>query len=76
MNNSRRKTIARSLAALQKAHEKLQAALEEEKKALQNIPDDDDHEDQRDAIDELIGNLEEGISTLGDAIESLDSADF
>ena len=73
MNNSRRKTIARSLATLQKAHEKLQAALEEEKKALQNIPDDDD---QRDAIDELIGNLEEGISTLGDAIESLDSADF
>ena len=65
MNNSRRKTIARSLATLQKAHEKLQAALEEEKKALQNIPDD-----------ELIGNLEEGISTLGDAIESLDSADF
>lgn len=76
MNNARRKTIARSLATLQDAHAKLQAALEEEKKALKNIPDDDDHEDQRDAIDELIGNLEEGISTLGDAIDNLESADF
>lgn len=76
MNNARRKTIARSLATLQQAHAKLESALEEEKLALKGIPDDDDHEEQRDAIDELIGNLEEGISTLGDAIESLDSADF
>lgn len=76
MNNARRKTIARSLATLQQAHAKLESALEEEKLALKSIPDDDDHEEQRDAIDELIGNLEEGISTLGDAIESLDSADF
>lgn len=76
MNNARRKTIARSLATLQQAHAKLESALEEEKLALKGIPDDDDHEEQRDAIDELIGNLEEGISTLGDAIVSLDSADF
>lgn len=76
MNNSRRKTIARSLVTIRDAHIKLQAALEEEKKALKNIPDEEDHEDQRDAIDELIGNLEEGISTLGDAIDNLESTDF
>lgn len=76
MNNSRRKTIAKSLATLRDAHIKLQDALEEEKNALKIIPDDEEHEEQRDAIDELIDNLEEGISTLGDAIESLENADF
>ena len=76
MNNARRKVIAKSLATLQEAHAKLQSALEEEKQALKNIPDDDDHEEQRDAIDELIGNLDEGITTLSEAIDNLESTDF
>ena len=76
MNKARRKTIANSLATLQDAHKTLKAALEEEKKALLSIPEDEDHEEQHEAIDELIYNLEEGLSSLGDAIDALESTDF
>lgn len=61
---------------LKGAQVRMQKALTEEKAALSRIPDDDDHEEMRDAIDEIISNLEDAISSLDDAIGTLDGADF
>lgn len=76
MNNSRRKRINQSIATLTNAQDKMRKALEEEKAALARIPDDDDHEEMRDAIDDIISNLDEALSNLGDAIDTLNNAGF
>lgn len=76
MNNSRRKRINQSIATLTDAQNKMQKALDEEKAALALIPDDDEHEEMCDAIDEIISNLEDAISNLGDALDTLNGAAF
>ena len=54
----------------------MRKALEEEKAALARIPDDDDHEEMRDAIDDIISNLDDSLSSLNDALDTLNGADF
>ena len=76
MNNSRRKRINQSILALTGAQQKMQKALDEEKAALARIPDDDDHEVMRDAMDEIISGLDDALSSLHDAIDTLNAADF
>lgn len=76
MNNSRRKRINQSILALTGAQQRMQKALDEEKAALARIPDDDDHEEMRDAINEIISGLDDAISSLGDALDTLNGADF
>ena len=76
MNNSRRKKINQSITSLTKAQERMEKALEEEKAALAKVPDDDEHEDMRDAMDEIITGLEDALSSLKDALDTLNNADF
>lgn len=76
MNNSRRKRIKQSIIALTSAKDKMQKALDEEKSALARTPNDDDHDEMREAMDEIISNLEESLSSLKDAINTLNNADF
>ena len=76
MNNSRRKRIKQSIIALTSAKDKMQKALDEEKSALARTPNDDDHDEMREAMDEIISNLEESLSSLKDAIDPLKNADF
>lgn len=76
MNNSRRKRIKQSIIALTSAKDKMQKALDEEKSALARTPNDDDHDEMREAMDEIISNLEESLSSLKDAIDTLNNADF
>ena len=76
MNKSRRKRIADSLSSLQTSRELLNTALEEEKLALSKVPDDDDNEEKCDAMDEIISGLEDAFSSLDEAIEALEGADF
>lgn len=76
MNKSRRKRIADSLSSLQTSRELLNTALEEEKLALSKVPDDDDNEEKRDAMDEIISGLEDALSSLDEAIEALEGTDF
>ena len=76
MNKSRRKRIADSLSSLQTSRELLNTALEEEKLALSKVRDDDDNEEKRDAMDEIISGLEDALSSLDEAIEALEGADF
>ena len=52
------------------------SALEEEKLALSKVPDDDDNEEKRDAMDEIISSLEDALSSLEEALEILEGADF
>lgn len=54
----------------------MEKALEEEKAALAKVPDDDEHEDMRDAMDEIITGLEDALSSLKDALDTLNNADF
>lgn len=76
MNNSRRKRINQSVLILTGAQERMQKALDEEKAALAKIPDTEENEEKREAMDEIISNLEDALSSLDDALETLDNADF
>lgn len=76
MNNSRRKRINQSILSLKSTKDKIQKALDEEKTALAQTPDDNEHEEMREAMDEIISNLEETISCLEDAIDTLNNANF
>lgn len=76
MNNSRRKRINNSIATLTDAQSKLQKALDEEKAALSKVPDTEENEDQREAMDGIISNLDDALTSLGDALDTLNNADF
>ena len=58
------------------AQERMQKALDEEKAALARVPDDNEHEEMRDAMDEIITGLEDALSSLSDALDTLKAADF
>ena len=76
MNNSRRKRINQSVLILTGAQERMQKALDEEKAALAKIPDTEENEEKRDAMDEIITSLEDALSSMEDALDTLDNADF
>lgn len=76
MNNSRRKRINESLLALKEAQVKMEQVLSEEQKALDTTPDDDEHYDMRNGMEDVISGLEDSLSSLGDAIDTLDNSDF
>lgn len=54
----------------------LKETLEAEKTSLSSIPDDEDNDERREAVEEVIDNLENAISSLEEAINSLESGDF
>ena len=76
MNNSRRKRINQSIFTLTNAKDKMQKALDEEKADLAKIPNDEDNEGMRDGMYEIVSNLEESLSSLEDALDILNNADF
>lgn len=76
MNNSRRKRIDESLLALKETQAKLELVLSEEQKALEETPDDDEHYDMRNGMEDVISGLEDSLSRLEDAIDTLDNSDF
>lgn len=76
MNNSRRKRINQCIADLNDAHTKLTAILDEEQKALANVPDDEEYDDMRDGMDDIVTGLDDLLPTLQDAINTLECADF
>ena len=76
MNNSRRKRISRCITDLNDAHTQLSAILEEEQKALANVPDDEEYDEMRDGMDEIVSELEDLLPTLQDAIDTLEDSDF
>lgn len=76
MNKARRKRINESIIILTDAQIKLNKALEEEKSALARIANDEDKEDQRDAMEEIISNLEDAVSNLEETLDTLNNADF
>ena len=76
MNNSRRKRINESILALKDAKTKLEQVLSEEQEALDRTPDDDEHYDMRNGMDDIISGLEDALSSLEESISTLDDADF
>ena len=76
MNNSRRKKINQCILSLTSARDRMQKAMAEEATALAKIPDDDDHEEMREAMDEIITGLDDAIASLTEALDTLNSADF
>ena len=76
MNNSRRKRINQCIADLNDAHTKLAAILDEEQKALAKVPDDEEYDDMRDGMDEIVTGLDDLLPTLQEAIDTLEEADF
>lgn len=76
MNNSRRKRINQCIVDLNDAHTKLKTMLDEEQKALAKIPDDEEYDDMRDGMDEIVTGLDDLLPTLQDAIDTLEGAEF
>ena len=76
MNNSRRKRINGSIMVLKEAQAKLEVVLREEQIALTMLSDDEEYNDMRNGMEEIITGLEELMPTLQDAIDSLEGADF
>ena len=76
MNNSRRKRINASLSKLENARTLLQEAYDKEKEAIAKLSDDEEDDDRRDAMEEIVSGLEDVISSLDEAIETLTGADF
>lgn len=76
MNNLRRKRIYQCIEDLNDAHKELSKVLEEEQKALTNVPDDDEYDEMRDGMDEIITGLDDLLPTLQDAIDTLEGADI
>ena len=76
MNNSRRKRINQCIADLNDAHTKLAAILDEEQKALAKVPDDEEYDDMRNGMDEIVTGLDDLLPTLQEAIDTLEGADF
>jgi DNA repair ATPase RecN len=76
MNNSRRKKINQCIEGLNDAQTQLTAILNEEQNALAHVPDDEEYDEMRDGMDEIITDLEELMPTLQDAIDTLEGADF
>lgn len=76
MNNSKRKRIYQCISYLNDAHNELSKVLNEEQKALANVPDDDEYDEMRDGMGEIISGLDDLLPTLQDAIDTLENADF
>jgi soluble cytochrome b562 len=76
MNNSRRKRINESISLLEDAQQKLKVVLDEEQDALSSLPDDEEYDDMRDGMDNLISELDDTITSLEEALDTLNGADF
>lgn len=76
MNNSRRKRINASISELEDAKLKLENVLSEEQEALSRLPDDDEYDDMRDGMEEIISGLEDTLSSLEDVLCTLYGAVF
>jgi len=76
MNNSRRKRIYDSLADLNMSKDKLELALYEERQALDRLSDDEEYDNMRDGMEEIISGLEDTLTNLEDAINTLEGAYF
>ena len=76
MNNSRRKRINASISELEDAKAELENVLSEEQEALGRIPNNDEYDDMRDGMEEIISGLGDTLSGLEDVLCTLDGADF
>lgn len=78
MNNARRKEIARSIAELTNIKQSLSEIHEKESTALASLQEISNEEDEEkvDALNELLQNLEEVISSVEECLDTLESAEF
>jgi len=76
MNNSRRKRINESISLLEDAQQKMKVVLDEEQDALSSLHDDEEFDDMRDGMDNLISELDDTITSLEEALDTLNGADF
>lgn len=76
MNNQRRKVIAKSIEKLNRAKQMLEDVKSSEEKAVKAVPLDDDFDSKRDAMEDIVDNLDNVISSIEEAISTLDNTDF
>lgn len=71
MNKQRRKEIAKALDTLADALAILQQVKEDEETAFESLPESLQASEKGELMETAISNLDEGISVIEDAIESL-----
>ena len=78
MNNARRKEIARCIVELTKIKQELSEIHEKESAALANLQEHstEDDEERIDAIDEVLGYIEDTVNSIEECLDTLECADF
>lgn len=76
MNKARRKTISKSLEELCDALPMLKEVLEDNKKLLGSIPDEEENEERISNLEDRIESIENAISSLEEAISALEQIDL
>lgn len=64
MNKARRKEISRAIELMEQAREILEAAMEEEQEAFDNLPESAKSSDRGEAMEEYINTIEDAIDAL------------
>lgn len=64
MNKARRKEIARAIELMEQAREILEAVMEEEQEAFDNLPENLQSSERGEAMEEYISTLEDSIDAL------------
>ena len=76
MNGYKRKRIRESALILMGALERMRKVYEEEQAVLDSIPCSEEYESELDNQTEIVGKLEDAISRLEEALETLSDAGF
>lgn len=76
MNKARRKTIAKGLGDLYDVLPMLKKILEDNKRSLSGIPDEEENEERISHLEDQIDNIENAISSLEEAISALEQIDI
>lgn len=74
MNKIRRKEIARAIELMEQAREILEAVMDEEQEAFDNLPESLQYSERGEAMEEYIDTLQEKIGDLdiaGDELQEI-----
>ena len=74
MNNSRRARIREAVSYLEKAGDIVDAVLEEETDAMDNMPENLQSSDRFYTMENAVDNMTDAVSRIGDVAELLESA--
>ena len=74
MNKARRAQLRSAITHLNRAHDIISGAKEDELEGLENMPESFEDTEQYEAMENAVDNLEDAVSSIEDAKRSIDEA--